>query len=159
MYVIVAYVPDLSQVDLRAHRKPPRLSLAPHLSCGHCLVDGVKPCRFEFTNRGGAGKFRVLPADRWPLDVEGEERFLWDDMPGGGAGREGSGLDSKVKVAPFEVSELGCLRVGVRVLVRTTRSGHVHLRRSLAHPRWRLRACVCHGGDDGNDALDGGYGE
>lgn len=93
------------QVSLRAHRHPPELSLPNHLSCGHCLVDGVKPCEFPFTNRGGPGKFRVLRASQWPLDPDGEERFLWQQMPGGfSPDAKNSGQSNCVLAPPFEVS-------------------------------------------------------
>lgn len=88
------------EVPLRAHRDPPKLTIPKLLSCGHCLVAGVKPCTFQFVNKGGPGKFRLLPLTAWPLDLESEPRFLWNEMPGDMS----SISDGKLSVAPFEVS-------------------------------------------------------
>eukprot|EP00753_Platysulcus_tardus_P017583 PLAT6441.10.p1 GENE.PLAT6441.10~~PLAT6441.10.p1 ORF type:complete len:2012 (+),score=1094.48 PLAT6441.10:39-6038(+) len=53
-------------VPLLGRREPPSLTLPPVLQSPPCLVGGTLRTVYTCTNVGGAGSFRLLPAEHWP---------------------------------------------------------------------------------------------
>lgn len=54
------------KVRLKAFRPPPKLTIPMVLDCKCCLVGNRSTVVFKCANKGGAGRFRLLPASEWP---------------------------------------------------------------------------------------------
>eukprot|EP00941_MAST-03F_sp_MAST-3F-sp1_P004113 g4113.t1 len=65
-------------IPLRARLRKPILSLPPVFGCGESLLDERKHVSFKFRNTGAHGKFKWLPANRWP--DPSPERFIFEDV-------------------------------------------------------------------------------
>ncbi len=57
-------------IPLLARRPPPQLTLPQTLDCGVVLAGGKRCKEFAFANHGGAGRFRVVPAQLWPYGLD-----------------------------------------------------------------------------------------
>jgi len=53
-------------IKLKASRPPPVLTIGDVLSCGHCLIGGIKSTLFQLNNFGGKGKFCFMSKKSWP---------------------------------------------------------------------------------------------
>ncbi|XP_043397559.1 deleted in lung and esophageal cancer protein 1 isoform X2 [Chelonia mydas] len=67
-YILVeTQAPSSLLIPVEARRPPPVLTLPPIISCGSCLVGGVKMTEFVCRNEGSSnGKFCIMPKKVWP---------------------------------------------------------------------------------------------
>jgi hypothetical protein len=54
------------EVPLQARRPPPSLTIETTFDCGHCLVGNTSVLRFNCSNIGGPGRFRLVSEVDWP---------------------------------------------------------------------------------------------
>eukprot|EP00798_Chlamydomonas_sp_ICE-L_P024309 gene24309-9913_t len=53
-------------VPIQARRPPPSLNLPPAIDVGEVLAGNRKVTNINFSNAGGAGRFRIIPESYWP---------------------------------------------------------------------------------------------
>ncbi|PVD31091.1 hypothetical protein C0Q70_10369 [Pomacea canaliculata] len=53
-------------IHLQGRREPPVLTLPSNLDVGYCLVAGFQVTQFALCNKGGPGRFCIMPRTSWP---------------------------------------------------------------------------------------------